>query len=48
MTEDEKMHVIWAMGLLEQATSNSLDPATRERWNLNRDVVIRELKELVR
>lgn len=48
MTEDEKRPIIAATVLLGEATSNSLDPATRERWNLNRDVVIRELKKLVR
>lgn len=48
MTDRQKMHVIWAMGLLGEATSNSLDPVNREAWNLDRDTVVRELKELVR
>jgi hypothetical protein len=46
MTEDDRMTVNAAILLLENATSNSLDPVHRRSWSEDRDVVVQRLKEM--
>lgn len=48
MTDDEKTILLALMMLLENATSNALDPVHRQSWKEDRDFIVRELKEMVR
>lgn len=48
LTEDERMTLLWTIGLLEGGTSNSLDPLHRRSWAEDRDTVVLRLKEMAR
>lgn len=39
--------ILAAAALLEDGTSNSLDPVHRQGWNDDRDLVVRDLRDVV-
>lgn len=48
MTDDEKRILLAAIVLLENGTSDSLDPVYRQSWNAGRDRVVIQLREAAR
>jgi hypothetical protein len=48
MTDDEKKTILNAANLLENSTSNSLDPADRINWKVLSRIAVRDLREMVR
>lgn len=48
MTGEEIRIVIAAIALLQEGTSNSLDPVHRQSWREDRDFILAELEGMLR